>query len=813
LRRYDIWVGEPTTGSTRELRGLSHALTSFVGRSDAVHEVAGLLDRYRLVTVTGPGGVGKTRLADEVLRQVADRFADGVWVVELSAVQEPALVTATVATVLGLRQAAGVPLVDALAAHLARQQSLLVLDNCEHVLDAAAQLCAAVLLSADDVRILATSREPLGMAEEARYRLPPLALPDSNAEGEAARAEAVTLFVERARQFDPHLLLDSESNAMVERLVRRLDGMPLAIELAAARIEALGLAELLDRLDERFRLLTSANRAVAARQRSLEAAVDWSYQLLSEPEQRVFRVLSVFPGSFTLDAAEAVAGQDAELAVLRLVDCSLLVPPRPGPDGRSRYSMLETLRQYARGRMRQGGEADTAASALARYALHVAEQASAQMSLSDRELSAMLWLDAEDDAVHQGLEWALENDQACALRLALALAPWWLVRGRWVQGYALLQRAAELAGPNADTWCTAQVWLGLLAYGASDLGIALGHNDAVVNALKDGPPSADLADGLAGRSGVLRNMGILEEAAAAARQALQQARQIGYVSGEGWALRELSCISMYADQRDDALDWGRQAQQLASDRISPWTARKIKETFLWALVLSGDLDSVPDLGGQLMAEATAAGDLSAQADILYTMTEAALRSGRLDDARAYFRQVAELAMYAGYTLRLVDLIDQSGYLCAASGRHAEAITLWSAMTAQNQAAGLADMAEAERHRESPLREARSALDAGQVRVAEGRGAAMTLAAAVEFAVMMAGENEQVPSARPGPGRLSDRERELVALVARGQTDAQIAEKLFISVSTVRTHLDRIRDKSGCRRRADLTRLALQEGII
>ena len=272
-----------STSPAREPRGLSHARTSFVGRSEAVDKVAGLLTQYRLVTVTGPGGVGKTRLAGEVIRQVAGRFADGVWVAELAAVAEPAQVPATVATVLGLHQAAGVPIADALAARLARQQLLLVLDNCEHVLDAVAEFCATVLQSADDIRILATSREQLGLPEEARYRLPPLTLPGPSGPdgpGSAAlpdQAEAVTLFVERARQLSPDLALDGEAGAVVARLVQRLDGMPLAIELAAARVEALGLGPMLDRLDDRFRLLVSANRAAPARQRSLDAAVDWSY--------------------------------------------------------------------------------------------------------------------------------------------------------------------------------------------------------------------------------------------------------------------------------------------------------------------------------------------------------------------------------------------------------------------------------------------------------------------------------------------------------------------------------------------------------
>ena len=294
-------------------------------------KVAGLLTQYRLVTVTGPGGVGKTRLAGEVLSQVAGRFADGVRVAELAAVAEPALVPAMVATVLGLHQAADAPIVDALAARLARQQLLLVLDNCEHVLDAVAQVCATVLLSADDVRILATSREPLGLPEEARYRLPPLALPGPEDPG---RAEAVTLFVERARQIDPDLALDGEAGAAVARLVQRLDGMPLAIELAAARVEALGLGQLLDRLDDR--LLVSANRAAPARQRSLDAAVDWSYQLLTAPEQRVFRNLSVFPGPFGLDAAEAAA-----MTLAAAVEFAVMMAGEKGPDAAMRPGLAK----------------------------------------------------------------------------------------------------------------------------------------------------------------------------------------------------------------------------------------------------------------------------------------------------------------------------------------------------------------------------------------------------------------------------------------------------------------------------------------
>ena len=237
------------------MHGFPAALTSFIGRAGAVSEVASLLGQYRLVTVTGPGGAGKTRLAGEVAERVAGRFADGVWLAELAAVRDPALVPAVVAAALGARGLPGASAAEALARVLARQQLLLVLDNCEHVIGAAAALCAGLLPACDDVKILATSREPLRVAGEARYRLTPLALPGPDDPADAAWCEAVALFADRARRADVRFALDGETGPAVARLVTRLDGMPLAIELAAARVEALGVAQLLDRLDDRFGLL------------------------------------------------------------------------------------------------------------------------------------------------------------------------------------------------------------------------------------------------------------------------------------------------------------------------------------------------------------------------------------------------------------------------------------------------------------------------------------------------------------------------------------------------------------------------------
>ena len=405
------------------VHGFPAVLTSFVGRDGPVAEVTGLLERHRLVTITGPGGSGKTRLAAEVARQVAGRYADGAWLAELATVQDPAQVPAVVAAALGVREQPGVPAAEAVAQVLARQQLLLVLDNCEHVIGAAAELCAGLLAAADDVRILATSREPMAVAGEARYRLGPLALPDLDDLAGAAGTEAVALFADRARRADARFTLDEQTGPAVARLVTRLDGMPLAIELAAARVEALGVTGLLDRIDDRFALLAGGDRAAPSRQRSLAATVQWSYQLLDDDARRVFRAVSAFPGPFTLEAAEAVAGTAAGPAVLHLVDCSLLVPPRPGADGRSRYGMLETLRAYGAGLLAGAGEEAGAAAALAGYALGAAEEAAAGLQTSTGEVAASRWLDAEDATMVQVLAWATGHDAAVAVRLAVALAP------------------------------------------------------------------------------------------------------------------------------------------------------------------------------------------------------------------------------------------------------------------------------------------------------------------------------------------------------------------------------------------------------
>jgi predicted ATPase/DNA-binding CsgD family transcriptional regulator len=792
------------------VHGLLPALTSFVGRAGEVEEIAGLLDRYRLVTVTGPGGVGKTRLAGEAARRVAARFADGVWLVELAAVQEPALVPAAVAAVLGLQQAPDLPIVESLAAALVGWQLLLVLDNCEHVAGAAAELCAALLPAADDVRVLATSREPVGLAGEARYRLVPLPVPEPAALGGVAGSAAVELFADRARQADPHFALDGDSGPVVARIVARLDGMPLAIELAAARVEALGLSALLDRLDDRFALLAGGDRMAAARQRSLAAAVDWSYQLLSEQERQVFRRIAVFPGPFTLQGGAAVAGAGAEPMVLHLVDCSLLAPPRTGPDDRARYLMLETLRAFGLERLTEAGQRPDAEASLARHALAVAEQAAESMQASRTELQAARWLDAESAAIGQAIGWALQHDRAAGLRMAVAVAPWWMLRGRFAEGYAWLCTAVGYGTRGDPAWLAGQILLGEMA---QDMRAALGHFTVVRDAVGQRGASRVLADALGGRSSCLLNLGRIPEGEQDAHRALEMARGLGYPAGEMLALLNLGAAARYRGDAQESLQWHRQAGRIDPAGIPGRRARECSVTSVIALKAAGEADAARQSCAEGLAMAREAGDLASQVVCLNVAADLNLRAGHISQAGQQLGQAIELAVRSGYRFALIDSLDICGHLCAATSRWADALTVWAALTACLAHEGIIDLPHDIRRRQEAQAKAAETLEHERALAAGERGAAMTLKTAAEYAIVLTTTDSHAPQAPAQLAPLSAREQELLTLVARGNTDAQIAGQLYISVSTVRSHLDRIRDKTSCRRRADLTRLALRAGLV
>jgi predicted ATPase/class 3 adenylate cyclase/DNA-binding CsgD family transcriptional regulator len=404
-------------------------LTSFVGRGAQISEVRQLLADNRLVTLTGAGGVGKTRLAVQVAAQAGGEFGDGVWYVDLAPIAHPGLVSVTVARALGLPDQPGRSTMDTLLRFVRDRQILVVLDNCEHLLDACAELVVALLGGAPRLTVLATSREPIGVTGEATWRVPSLSLAN----------EANELFADRARLAQTDFSITDDNAAAVAEICRRLDGMPLAIELAAARVRALSLSEIVEGLHDRFRLLTGGSRTAVRRQQTLRASVEWSHELLTATERILFRRLAVFLGGFDLDAARAVAGDvDVERyqvldQLTLLVDKSLVVAENTS--GPTRYRLLETVRQYALEKLGESGETDTVR---ARHRDHYTAMAALLDSPGRGDYERRLeQAEIEIDNLRAAFGWNLENsDDEQALALASSLQPLWLTRGHILEGRA-----------------------------------------------------------------------------------------------------------------------------------------------------------------------------------------------------------------------------------------------------------------------------------------------------------------------------------------------------------------------------------------
>jgi predicted ATPase/DNA-binding SARP family transcriptional activator len=429
--------------------------TSFIGRESELATIEELLGLSRLLTLTGPGGSGKTRLAIKAGEQASGRYSGGVWLVELAPVAGPDLVTAAAASALGIREEPGRALADTIAAHLRTAEALLILDNCEHLLDPAASLITALLRQCPSLRVLATSQSRLNVAGEATWPVPPLTLPPAAEQDPlvVAESESAKLFCDRARLARPGFSLAEGNAAAVSEICRRLDGIPLALELAAARLNALTARQLAARLDDRFRLLAGGSRGALPRHRTLQAAIEWSHDLLSGAEQLCLRRLAVFAGGCTLEAAEAVlpaAGllpaQDVFETVTALVDRSLLTTEERY--GSMRYGMLESVHQFARAQLTAAGEQEELSQRHLAWLIDYASQA--DLDGPDQEA----WLDlleADLENIRAGLEWGLaQPGSEQALRLAGSLAPFWQVRGHASLGRRWLNSALAAAGPGAD---------------------------------------------------------------------------------------------------------------------------------------------------------------------------------------------------------------------------------------------------------------------------------------------------------------------------------------------------------------------------
>jgi predicted ATPase/class 3 adenylate cyclase len=446
----------PLRSHGAERSNLPAQLTSFIGRERELAELRALLSSNRLLTLTGPGGTGKTRLALQLATEVLETFGAGAWLVELGSVFDPELVPQTVAATLGVREQPGRTVLDSLRDYVRNKDMLLILDNCEHLIGASASLADALLRIAPGLTVLATSRESLGITGETAFRAPPMTVPGPHEPpadlDRLADNECVRLFVDRASAADPRFRLVERNAAAVGEICRRLDGIPLAIELAAARIKVFPAEQIAARLDDRFRLLTGGSRTALERHQTLKALIDWSHDLLSEPELVLLRRLSVFAGGWSQQAAHDVcdgALPDGTVeTIARLADKSMVVIEGSFESAEGRYRMLETIRQYARDKLLASGESEQVRDRHMEYFLRFAEAAEPKLRGSEQ----LPWLDRvemEQGNLRVALEWSLESGNSDrALRLVGALAYFWELRGDWTVPLGWAERALSSSGPE-----------------------------------------------------------------------------------------------------------------------------------------------------------------------------------------------------------------------------------------------------------------------------------------------------------------------------------------------------------------------------
>jgi predicted ATPase/DNA-binding CsgD family transcriptional regulator len=644
-------------------------VTSFVGRGRELAVVEALLGSERLVTLTGSGGCGKTRLAVQAAAGVADRWPDGVWWVDLGPVREPARVAELVAASTRVMvEPAGGP-VRALTVHLRDSRLLICLDNCEHVLDASADLVDALLRSCPEVSVLATSREPLGVAGETVWRVPSM-----------VEDEAVRLFGERANHVLPGFAVDDDNRDAVHTVCQRLDGIPLAVELAAAWVRALTPAQIAAGLDDRFRLLAGGPRGVTARQQTLEASVEWSYHLLDQTDRRLFRQLAVFSDGFTLDAARAVCAVSSEDDVVvplgRLIDKSLVLADRD--DGQARYRLLETIRQYARDRLREAGEAAACRDRHLDHFLALAEEAEPELYRPDQDAWLAL-LEAEHDNFRAALDWGLSApDPQRGRHLAAALPRLWILYGHAHEGIELLKRAIALA-PDDRTSLQAR-----LLVGAAQLGATAADFQLMVDAARRGL-------GIATAIGDERTRGRCLNVEAyvhmyrddtAARRVCGEARRHAEAAGDEWGTDVSLVLEAIAltngDRHEDArpvLDTAVErcrrhgerlllafalggqvyralltgdpaaARRLATEAVG--LARPLADYFsvstsnlAWVIGLGGDIDTALELMQPVVRSAQGADDAVDAPSMAVTLGKLHLWSGDLEAARHWFERAA-----------------------------------------------------------------------------------------------------------------------------------------------------------------------------
>ncbi|HYO11885.1 MAG TPA: LuxR C-terminal-related transcriptional regulator [Thermoanaerobaculia bacterium] len=756
-------------------------LSSFVGRERELAEVGRLLENNRLLTLTGSGGCGKTRLALAAAGDLAEEFEDGVWLVELASLADPSLVPQVVASVLGLRERPGQSLTGTLSEHLGPKKVLLVLDNCEHLVGACASLAEELLRSCPGLRILATSREALGIAGEVAWPVPSLSLPDLRRLPDIEslpRYGAARLFVERAVAVKPSFALTEQNAPSVARVCYRLDGIPLALELAAARSRVLSVEEISARLDDCFGLLSSGGRTAMPRHKTLRATMDWSHDLLPEEESTLFRRLSVFADGFSLEAAESVcAGEDLDRGrvldlLSHLVDKSLVVVREV--DGAARYRLLEMVRQYGQEKLQGSGDRAEVRRRHAGYYLALAEEAEPELN-GPEQVGRLDELDRENGNLRVVMSWALaEGEAGIVARLGWALRRFWLLHGHQDEGRRWMEALLKRDVPPKSRSRIAMV------------AALMSHAQGDYRACEEYAP-----------------------------EALAVSRQAGDEPCAAYALTLLGLAEMRRGNVEGAR--ARFEESLPLLRRSG-EEQTVPLVLVWlgnVSLVDGDHGRATRMFEEALARARRRGDRLGTNIALYNLAQIALSEAIFGPAASMLEEGLTSSRQMGDQANLSHFLEGLAVVAGARGEALRSARLLGAARGSMEEAGapvynyyMPDLTLYER----TLAAARSRLGEEEFAAAWAEGREMTPDRAVEYALDQPATSETNVS-ELYPAGLSAREVEVLRLVAAGLTNAAAAEKLFLSPRTVNWHLGSIYRKLGFHSRTEATRFAVEHDLL
>jgi non-specific serine/threonine protein kinase len=804
------------------LHALPKHLTGFIGRELELATVTRLLADSRLLTLVGSGGVGKTRLAVRVAgnwKPNCGQIEDFVSFVDLASCLEPELLPETLVAQLGLSEQPGRAVVPTLVDAFQNATGLLILDNCEHVIDACARLVYELLLACPYLRILATSREPIGIEGEVILRVPSLELPDvSLGLQQVASSESVLLFIERARAMLPTFELNAKNVEAVADICRRLDGMPLAIELAAARISLLSPEQIRARLDDSLALLVAGRRLAPARQQTMRATVDWSYALLSGPERDLFERLSVFAGDFSVEATEAIAapveraGQTALGLLAHLVD-SAVVLAEPAPMGAMRYRLLETLKQYGTERLRDRGSLDAVRHAHASYFLDMAEQVEPDLS-GPRVNSAQKRLEADHDDLRAALGWFVENTEVdSAQRLAGALRRFWFFRGHLSEADTWLNRVLALPSGGRPTAGRAKCVQGLTM-------LRLGRGDyhaverlavescALWQAIDD---QAEHAFSLFHAGLAAIRVGKYLEARAYLDAGLAISRSANIGAAESNCLFTLADLEIDLGNNNEARRWAEAALVRA---MAVGRSRQIAAARGFLGVLSMRQKDYQSAAALLAASLATWRELGE----LYWIVEALVRLGQLDieqedlvDARTHLAEGLKLARQQGDQHRIAMALEGFVQIAVLEREPRLALQLAAAAETIRTAIGV-PLPPAERaYLSRYLGQARSWLGNRAADDAWIQGRGLGVDQAIDVALTDYARHLRA-DIRRGRNLLTAREQMVARLVALGRTNRQIAEELVIAEGTAERHVGNILSKLDMNSRSQVAAWAVAQGL-